>query len=78
MTSDEKMLAIALSGCVFVPGTATKRFARNMGFGASQDESPELTKKQRAYLVTAVIRYRRQIEPFIVALAREMLKADSE
>lgn len=69
MTDDERTLARALSRCTFVPATATKRFARDMGDRAAMDESPELTPKQKKYLYEAVIRFRRQIPGDTVALA---------
>ncbi len=74
MTPEEKRLAIALHGCTFVPGTGTKRFARQMAEAALFDPSPELTPKQREYLRTAVIRFRRQIDADIVKLAAGMYK----
>lgn len=70
MTEDEKQMALALAACTFVPGIGTKRFARNMAFAAGQPDPQPLTDGQRKYLCTAVIRFRRQIDPAIVALAR--------
>jgi len=62
-------MAVALSGCTFVYGTNTKRFARNMAFFAQHAPDKELTPKQREYLRTAVIRFSRQIDADVVALA---------
>ncbi len=76
MTDDEKKMAFALAGCTFVPGIGTKRFAQNMAHAATH--GIELTSGQRAYLRTAVIRYRRQIDPAIVALARAALDTASQ
>ena len=69
MTDLEKSWAIAPSHCTFVTGTGAKRFARNMGEAAKLEESPELTPKQREYLRTAVIRFRRQIMDSVVLSA---------
>lgn len=62
-------MAIALSRCVFVPGINTKRFAQNMAFLAEHSPEKELTPKQREYLRTAVIRFGKQIDAEVVALA---------
>ncbi len=71
MTDAEKIMARALAGCSFVPGTATKRFARDMAFRAEHSADQPLTPKQADYLRTAVIRFRRQICPTVVALAKD-------
>ena len=70
MTDDEKRMAIALNSCTFVPGSNTKRFAFNMAFRAEHGTGLALTEKQAKYLREAVIRFRRQIDPAIVELAR--------
>jgi hypothetical protein len=70
MTTDEIQMAKALNQCTFVPGIGTKRFARNMAALAEHNPGAELTEKQKAYLCEAVIRFRRQIAPEIVLLAR--------
>ena len=75
MNDDEKTLAFALAQCVFVPGVATKRFARNMAFQANDHPAKELTPKQRKYLCEAVVKFRRQIPASAVSLARTMLAA---
>lgn len=77
MTENEKTLARALERCVFFPGIGTKRFARDMAFAAAMQEPPPLTKAQRRYLLTAVVRYRRQIAAGIVKLAEAELQADA-
>jgi hypothetical protein len=61
-----------LSRVTFVPGTGTKRFARNMAALAAQGSDPEITAAQAEYLRTAVIRFRRQIPADVVALAERM------
>jgi len=71
MTEFEQMLALAIApGMVtYVPGTATKRFARDMAWLAEHSPDKALTQKQRKYLLDTVHRYRRQIQPAIVAAA---------
>lgn len=71
MTEDEKTMARALNQCTFVPGIGTKRFAREMAARAGQADAAPLTEKQKEYLRSAVIRFRRQIPREVVALARE-------
>jgi Spy/CpxP family protein refolding chaperone len=58
MTPRQYMLAAALARCTFVPGTAQKRFARDIG---NLPESHVLTPRQIAQLLRLVYRYRRQI-----------------
>lgn len=77
MTENEKTLARALERCTFFPGIGTKRFARDMAFAAAQPEPPTLTPAQRRYLLTAAVRYRRQIPADIVKLAEAELQADA-
>ena len=72
MTDDQKTLAKALGRAVFFPGSATKKFARDMALCAVMECAPELTTKQAEYLRTAVIRYRRQMSGEVVALAERM------
>lgn len=69
MTDEQRLMAIALARCVFVPGIATKRFARDMAFRAGLADAGPLTEKQDRYLREAVHKFRRQIDPSIVALA---------
>lgn len=78
MTENEKTLARALERCTFFPGIGTKRFARDMALAASQPEPRPLTPAQRRYLLTAVVRYRRQIAAEVVALAEMELHSDAE
>lgn len=77
MTENEKTLARALERCTFFPGIGTKRFARDMALAAAQPEPGPLTPAQRRYLLTAVVRYRRQIPADIVKLAEAELQADA-
>lgn len=76
MTDTEKTLAHALAACCFMPGIGTKRFARDMAARAALAEAPPLTPAQRRYLLTATVRYRRQIAAEKVALAERELEAD--
>lgn len=73
MTEAEKTLARALAQVTFCPGIGTKRFARDMAFNAGQPQSRALTERQRQYLLTAVVRFRRQIPRDVVELARQEL-----
>lgn len=70
MTEAEKTIARELHRCAFVPGSGTKRFAREMAFNADQPEPRPLTPKQRTYLLTAAVRFRRQMPGAVVELAR--------
>ena len=70
MTEHEKAMAKALAGCTFVPGTGTKRFARDMALRAEHKPNSELTFGQATYLASAVVRFRRQIDPAVVEIAR--------
>jgi hypothetical protein len=72
MTKDQITLATHLARCIFPPGTATKRFAKDIAFRAGLFEPKPLTEKQAEYLRTAVIRFRRQIPCDVVALARSL------
>lgn len=72
MTKNEQILAKYLDLCVFVPGTATKRFAKDMAWRAQQPQPKPLTEKQSEYLRTAVIRFRRHIPADVVELARSL------
>lgn len=70
MTEHEKAMARALAGCTFVPGTGTKRFARDMAWRADNAPDKDLTYGQQKYLASAVVRFRRQIDPVVVEIAR--------
>ncbi len=59
MTDLEVRAACALARCTFVPGTGTKRFARDIAWIAGNTKL--ITEGQRAYLWSAVWRFRRQI-----------------
>lgn len=72
MTEDQKTLARALATVTFVPGIATKRFAREMAARASTPDANPITPAQAEYLRTAVIRFRRNIPADVVALAERM------
>lgn len=77
MTENEKTLARALAACCFMPGIGTKRFAKDMAASAVLPDAPALTPAQRRYLLTAIVRYRRQISADVVALAERELQADA-
>jgi len=69
MTDDQRRMAFALAQCTFVPGVRTKRFARDMAARAEMADAQPLTEKQDKYLREAVYKFRRQIEPSVVAIA---------
>jgi hypothetical protein len=69
MTESERKMALALNRCTFVPGIGTKRFARDMANLATHRPDFILSAKQREYLRTAVIRFAKQIDAEVVALA---------
>ena len=71
MTDLERLLAHAISPALvtYIPGCATKRFAKDMEFAAEHCPDTVLTDKQRKYLFDTVHRYRRQIPPAIVNAA---------
>lgn len=77
MTENEKTLARALAACCFMPGIGTKRFAKDMAARAALPDAQALTPAQRQYLLTATVRYRRQIAGDVVALAERELEADA-
>ena len=65
--SDLEQRAIhALACCTFVPGTATKRFARETYAWAKENPAKDLSPRQRGYLFICVYHFRRQIPPAIV------------
>jgi len=70
MTPEQIQFAQALSRVTFMPGTPTKRFAKDMAHCAEHQPERELTPKQAEYLRTAVIRFRRQIDAGVVDIAR--------
>ena len=57
MTEDERKLALLLAAKSFTPGTADKRFARDI---AQQAALEKITDKQAAWLRRLVHKYRRQ------------------
>ncbi|RYF74078.1 MAG: hypothetical protein EOO29_25790 [Comamonadaceae bacterium] len=73
MTDNEKTIARALGACCFTPGHATKRFAKDMATCATQEQPYQMSPAQRRYLLTAAVRYRRQIPAEVVALAEAEL-----
>lgn len=75
MTDPERLIARAIApGLVtYMPGNNTKRFARDMAFMAEHSPLNPLTPKQSAYLCKVAIRYRRQVAPDVVEVARRML-----
>lgn len=79
MESRERKIARAIDPCrvTYCPGIGTKRFAREMAHAAAQAEpGPTLSARQRKYLLEVAVRYRRQLDPLIVLLARQMLAED--
>jgi hypothetical protein len=73
MTENQIALINGLADCTFCPGIGTKRFARDMAFFANNSPERELTAKQYKYLCEAVIKFRRQIRPGLVVIARNEL-----
>ncbi len=74
MTDEERAIARALhpSRVSYVPGTTTKRFARDIADTANKRDAA-ITTAQRQYLLTLCVRMRRQVPPEVVELARELL-----
>lgn len=72
-TDRDRAALRALGGCCIMPGTASKRFARDMS-PLADDQEAQLTEKQRAFLWKLVFTFRRQIaDKSLVAHAREVL-----
>lgn len=69
MTDQERSMAKALGQCSFLPGTFDKRYAGVFAFEAKRDQ-PEITEKEAELLRRMTYRYRRQIDPAIVALSQ--------
>jgi hypothetical protein len=61
MSDLERRMAVALRGCRFTPGSAPKRFARDIAELSDRDPKREFTPRQRGYLFLCCYRYRRQI-----------------
>lgn len=78
MTPDEKLWALALAKCSFVPGIGVKRFARQMAEVVESGRDYTLSPKQREFLRTAVIRYRRQIDSAVVESAMAAEPSDGK
>lgn len=75
MTDAERMIARAIApGMVtYPPGIGTKRFARDMAELKHFNPGQPLTPKQARYLAQVAVRYRRQVAPDVVAVARRLL-----
>ena len=74
MTDEELEIICHLGRCTFLPGSADKRFVKNMVFAAEHDPDRELTERQTQYLIGLRHKYRRQIPasaPQIVLAAIE-------
>lgn len=61
MTLEERIIAINLDKCTYLPGSFEKRFARDMAFFAKNQPDRELTARQKEWLYQQLKRYRRQI-----------------
>lgn len=70
MTSQERHMALALSGCTFLPGTREKRFVRDMAWKAENEPDTPLTRKQAAYLLVVFYKYRKQLQADVSHLCR--------
>lgn len=66
MTPDEIALATALGACSFLPGTAAKRFCRQMAETARLSPGHEISDRQRHYMQMMAWRYRRQLPAHFV------------
>lgn len=71
MTDLERLAVKALSGVTFLPGHPHKRFARDM---AAKAADYQLSARQSAWLWFLVVRYRRQINPKVVEIARRFVE----
>jgi hypothetical protein len=69
MSSDERLVALALGGCSYMPGSSQKRFGNSICSIA--ETTQQITEKQRVYLYLLAIRMRRQIDPNVLALIPE-------
>lgn len=61
MTPYEVELATALGECSMLPGSAQKRFARDLAFRAKHQPEKPITLRQRHYMEILAWRYRRQL-----------------
>ena len=61
MTREQRITALMLGKCRFLPGSFDKRFARSMRDIALYKPAQELTEKQAECLVKMAGRYRRQM-----------------
>jgi hypothetical protein len=72
-----RRIALALGGCSFLPGSAHKRFAREMA-EAARSEQAVVTPRQAARLLRLAHRYRRQLSPSISQLRLDEAEALAE
>lgn len=68
MFAEERIACQALGGCRFLPGTSSKRFARQMAAEAVRMQ-PEITEGQAGYLRTVCWHFRRQLPRAVVEWA---------
>lgn len=73
MTPEQISMARALARVTFPPGLPGKRFALDMAEQANLRPMATLTAKQAEFLAEMVVRYRRQIQSEVVALAQSAL-----
>ncbi|HUO23691.1 MAG TPA: hypothetical protein VMU59_14335 [Caulobacteraceae bacterium] len=66
MNERQRRQAEALGRCSFLPGSAEKRFCRDMAARAALAAPPELTERQAAYLERLCWRFRRQLPAHLV------------
>lgn len=73
MTDAEVRLAKRLGVCRFLPASFDKRFAQGLAARTSATQPAISVKESSELLCLKVIKYRRQLPPTLVALAREIL-----
>ena len=62
MTDEQRLIAKVLATeCVIPPGSASKKFVRDMAHRAREEPDYELSDKQVEYLYDLLHRFRRQI-----------------
>lgn len=66
MTARQILTAQALARCTFLPGSAEKRFARDMDARSRMAEPLPLTVRQAQYLDDLAYRFRRQMPADLV------------
>jgi hypothetical protein len=72
MSDDEILMARHLGCCSFLPASFDKRWSRALA-GEADRQDPTITEKEAELLRRMVKRYRRQIDPAVVALADKPL-----